>query len=56
MLCGDDARFFNHSDDCNCDDRLPDITIALRNISIGEELTVNYKVFYGDMENHPEII
>ena len=55
MLCGDDARFFNHSDNPNCDDSLPDITIALRNIKVGEELTVNYNTFYEDIKNHPEI-
>jgi len=55
MLCGDDARFFNHSDDPNCNDEYPDLTIALRDIAKGEELTVNYKVFYGDLSNHPEI-
>jgi hypothetical protein len=56
MLCGDDARFFNHSDHPNCNDALADITIAERDIKKGEELTVNYKTFYGDLENHPEII
>jgi len=55
MLCGDDARFFNHADEPNCDDEQTDITIALRDIAKGEELTVNYKTFYGDIENHPEI-
>ncbi len=55
MLCGDDGRFFNHSDQPNCDDGKPDITIALRHVNKGEELTVNYKAFYGDIENHPEI-
>ena len=42
MLCGDDARFFNHSVDNNCDDSTKDITIATRDIDLGEELTVNY--------------
>ena len=55
MLCGDDARFFNHSNNPNCDDSLPDKTIALRDIIPGEELTVNYKTFYEDIDNHPEI-
>lgn len=55
MLCGDDARFFNHSDTPNCDDEYADITIANKNIVKGEELTVNYKLFYADIENHPEI-
>lgn len=55
MLCGDDGRFFNHSDNPNCDDEKKDITIALRDIEQGEELTVNYKTFYEDLFNHPEI-
>ena len=55
LLCGDDARFFNHSDKPNCDDGIDNITIAIRNIKKGEELTVNYKVFYGDIKEHEEI-
>ena len=55
MLCGDDARFFNHSDSPNCNDEDADITIAVRDIPQGEELTVNYKKFYDDLESHPEI-
>lgn len=55
MLCGDDGRFFNHSLTPNCDERIEDITIALRDIALGEELTVNYKDFYGDISSHPEI-
>lgn len=55
MLCGDDGRFFNHSDMPNCDDRHPDVTYAIRDIQPGEELSVNYKVFYGDPAHHPEI-
>lgn len=50
LLCGDDARFFNHSIDCNCDDSNEDITIASRDIKKGEELTVNYSTFYGDSD------
>jgi SET domain-containing protein len=56
MLCSDDARFFNHSDNFNCDERIDDITTATRDIEIGEELTVNYKDFYGDIDKHTEII
>ncbi len=52
VMCGDDARFFNHSDNPNVsssteDDR-PDI--ALRDIEIGEELTQNYQNFDGNVE------
>ncbi|MFL6375649.1 MAG: SET domain-containing protein [Pyrinomonadaceae bacterium] len=54
VLCGDDARFFNHSTDPNCidiyepapDPRVAhDITIALRDIEWGEELTCDYSLF-----------
>ena len=50
LLCGDDARFFNHSDDPNCanGDGDEDTTIAARDIEKGEELTCNYKTFYSD--------
>lgn len=47
MLCGDDARFFNHSPNPNCDDSQPDVTTAIKNIEAGEELTVDYLTFYG---------
>jgi hypothetical protein len=56
MLCGDDGRFFNHSDEPNCDDSKDDITIALRDILPGEELTVDYWSFYGDIDDHKELI
>jgi hypothetical protein len=56
LLCGDDARFFNHSDNPNCDETAEnDSTFAKRDISRGEELTINYKEFYGNMAEHPEI-
>ncbi len=56
LLCGDDARFFNHSDTPNCDEAADnDSTFALRDIEVGEELTINYGEFYGNMEEHPEI-
>lgn len=55
LLCSDDARFFNHSDNPNCDERVDDITTAMRDIESGEELIVNYKDFYGDMDRHGEI-
>lgn len=55
MLCGDDARFFNHSSEPNCDDSAPDKTLAIRDIEPGEELTVDYRAFYGDINDHIEI-
>ena len=46
VLCADDARFFNHADDANCGDE-PDgdgtVTIALRDVAEGEELTWDYR-------------
>ena len=58
VLCGDDARFFNHSDQPNCRD-VPDqdggFTVAARAIAAGEELTCNYAeidVQYARERNH----
>ena len=49
VLCGDDARFFNHSEDPNCLDiysgEEQDLTVARRDIKAGEELTCNYALF-----------
>jgi len=45
VLCGDDARFFNHATDANCGDSPvegADVTVALRDIVAGEELTWDY--------------
>ena len=48
VLCFDDARYFNHSDNPNCktieslDDK-EGVEIAGKDIQKGEELTVNYK-------------
>ncbi|GEJ55376.1 SET domain-containing protein [Anaeromyxobacter diazotrophicus] len=54
VLCGDDARFFNHSDAPNCHD-FPDAdggaTVAARDIAEGEELTSDYARF--DAEHVP---
>jgi SET domain-containing protein len=48
VLCGDDARFFNHAEEPNCHD-LPDAdggtTVAARTIEAGEELTSDYASF-----------
>lgn len=46
ILCADDARFFNHADAANCGDSSeegPDVTVALRDVAAGEELTWDYR-------------
>ena len=53
VLCGDDARFFNHSNEPNCLDfydykDLGNVTIAARDIRAGEELTCDYAAFDQD--------
>jgi SET domain-containing protein len=48
ILCGDDARFFNHSDAPNCldyPDEIGGTTVAKRDIEAGEELTSDYAAF-----------
>lgn len=48
ILCGDDARHFNHSTEPNCDDhdtQVAHVTVAARDIGEGEELTCDYSVF-----------
>lgn len=52
VVCSDDARFFNHSDDPNVSSGPDDdhLDVALRDIEIGEELTQNYKNFDGNVE------
>lgn len=44
VLCGDDDRFCNHSDDANCD-FYGDYAIAARDIFPGDEITDNYASF-----------
>ncbi len=44
VLCSDDARFTNHSDDAN-EHFCGDYSVALRDIYAGEELTENYKEY-----------
>lgn len=44
VLCGDNAKFMNHSFEPNCDDR-GFYTVALRDIEVGEELTCDYRAF-----------
>jgi uncharacterized protein len=46
VLCADDARFFNHADDANCRDEPGSeglVTVAVRDIEEGEELTWDYR-------------
>ncbi len=49
VLCGDDARFMNHSETPSCSDRYDgpdgDVTSAARDIAAGEELTCDYRSF-----------
>ena len=55
VLCGDDARFFNHAPAiANCTDVQNgslegDLTLALRDIEPGEELTCDYAKFDMDL-------
>ena len=44
VLCGDNARFMNHSAKPNCDDS-GEVTITSRGIEPGEELTCDYRSF-----------
>lgn len=53
ILCFDDARFFNHSDNANCAEiESPNdsegINIAAKDIPVGEELTCDYREFDTD--------
>lgn len=53
VLCGDDARFFNHSARPNCLDVFTaedgDLTLAARDIEEGEEMTCDYALFDLDL-------
>lgn len=44
VLCGDHARFLNHSDDPNTEE-LPFVSTARRQIGAGEEITCDYGGF-----------
>ena len=53
ILSGDDARFMNHSETPNTGalpgSTEPIVTVALREIAAGEELTCDYRAFDGDV-------
>jgi len=44
IICGDNARFMNHSPTPNADD-VGNLTIARVDIAAGEEITCNYAAF-----------
>ena len=48
VLCGDNAKFMNHSPTPNCFDPPGEGTITVRAISAGEELTCDYRMFDGE--------
>ncbi|RJP45635.1 SET domain-containing protein-lysine N-methyltransferase [Candidatus Parcubacteria bacterium] len=52
ILCFDDTRFLNHSDNPNLISNNPteEIDVAAQDIQKGEELTVNYKEFDADFD------
>ncbi len=53
VLCGDTAKFMNHSDAPNCDE--PDgATVANRDIAAGEELTCDYRTFDAESQRKGE--
>jgi len=44
VLCGDNAKFMNHSDTPNCDDPEGERTVTNRLVRAGEELTCDYRM------------
>lgn len=50
VLCGDNARFMNHSFEPNCDDVDGPYTVTKRDIAAGEELTCDYRLFDRESE------
>ena len=56
VLCGDNARFMNHSDDPNCDDTGQHFTIARRDIAAHEELTCDYRDFDAESASKKEAL
>ena len=45
VLCGDNAKYMNHSDEPNCDDTGGEYTVTRRAVRAGEELTCDYRLF-----------
>lgn len=43
VLCGDNARFMNHSPESNCDEDGPYRTVASKDIAAGAEITCDYR-------------
>lgn len=53
VMCADDARFFNHSEDPTCLD-FGDGTTARFDLAPGTELTSNYKTFCRERNQLPD--
>jgi len=45
VLCGDNAKYMNHSEDPNCDDPEGEYTVTNREVEAGQELTCDYRSF-----------
>lgn len=45
VLCGDNAKYMNHSEEPNCTDRDPTFTVTTRDVVAHEELTCDYREF-----------
>lgn len=57
VLCGDHARFMNHSSTASCgNDPTRRFTLAMRDIAPGEELTDNYETMEDSWEPFKGII
>jgi SET domain-containing protein len=52
MWCEGEWSYANHSDSPNVDDTGDFLSVAKRNIDIGEELTVDYKSFMENWRDH----
>ena len=54
ILCGDAARFMNHSEQPSCDDSGDLYTVAISDIAPGVELTCDYRTFDLDWEEYAD--